>query len=430
MNTKFPIINKPLDTRISEIEVEVIQTQRTHRFYGFRETTNDLPVVRIPIGLPLYRTANYRTNLLQLRWIREKNTTEEFFVKGEENESVQKIQHEFLWDLANAEKESLTSIVYTLKKEKQREPILISASGIVVNGNRRLSAMRELFAESPEDFSSFSHIDCMVLPASATEDDLKDIEVRLQMTPETRLPYGWINECIAIKDLQKRGRSLDAIGALMRLDGSKVKDKLLMLDEIELYLKDWHENFDYDSLNDAEEIISQITSRLRKKEGLQKEIGRRIGWILLDQRGKEGRIYDLREATGNLTESVVNKIQEEYSEEIVNEENTQEDELELDFGDEETQASDQAIINFLDKSKNNEDRQVDIINICRIVIEAKKNQNVGNAALKAVKDAHTKLIEVNLDTADKSTYLAIESQLHAIQTKVASLQNDLIKYMK
>ncbi|RYE17046.1 MAG: hypothetical protein EOP45_16470 [Sphingobacteriaceae bacterium] len=428
MSTKFSIVVKPLTDRLAEVSHDVEQHTRTHRFYGYREETKDLPIIRIPIGLLLYRVANYRTNLLQLRWIREKDTPENHFIRGEENESIQKIQHAFLWDLANSEKESLTSIVYTLKKESQREPILISCSGIVVNGNRRLAAMRELFAESPEEFSSFSHVDCMVLPATANEDDLKDIEVRLQMTPETRLPYGWINECIAIKDLQKRGRTLESIGALMRLESSKVKDKLLMLDEIELYLNDWANNFDYDSLNDAEEIISQITARLRRKDGLQKEIGRRLGWILLDQRGKEGRIYDLREATGSLTDSVVNKIQEEYSAEIIDEENN-EDDLELNLGEDETQNADQAVIKFLDKSKSDDQRQLEIINICRIVIEAKKNQNVGNAALKAIKDAHTKLIEVDLTSADNNTYSAMASQLQAISTKVQYLQAELNRYM-
>jgi len=291
--------------------------------------------------------------------------------------------------------------------------------------------MRELYAESPDQYSSFSHIDCMVLPATASEDDLKDIEVRLQMTPETRLPYGWINECIAIKDLQKRGRTLDSVGALMRLDASKVRDKLLMLDEIEMYLKDWQDNLDYDSLSDAEEIVSQITSRLRRKEGLQKEIGRRIGWILLDQRGKEGRIYDLREATGNLADLVVAKIQEEYSEEIIDDQGSEDvDDFELDIDGDDKQITEQAIIDFLEKSKNDDNRQLDVINICRIVVEAKKNQNVGNSALKSVKDAHTKLIEVNLNSADAGTYSAIESQLTAILNKAGALQVELQKYLK
>lgn len=428
MNTFFNTNVKPLSERIAQIALEVDSTTQTHRFYDYRDDTRDLPVIRIPISTPVYRVANYRTNLLQLRWVREKGTDVSFFLKGEENESVQRIQHAFLWDLANSEKDSLTSIVYTLKKEGQRLPLLISSSGIVVNGNRRLAAMRELFAESSEDYSNFAYVDCMVLPAVANEDDLKDIEVRLQMTPETRLPYGWVNECIAIKDLQQRGRSLEYIGQLMRLEAPRVKDKLLMLDEIDLYLKDWKNSLDYDTLSDAEEIISQITTRLRKKEGTQKEISRRIGWILLEQRGKDGRVYDLREATGNLSEAVASKLQEEYTSEIAT--NNENDEpLDLDFNLDEPPSIDQALITFLESSKDDEQKQLDIVNICRIVIEAKKNQNLGNAALKAVKDAHTKLIEVDLSSADKSTYNAINSQLAAITSKVQFLQNELSKYI-
>jgi ParB-like chromosome segregation protein Spo0J len=428
MNTSFNIIIKPLSERIAQIATEVSSTTLSHRFYEYRDDTSDLPVIRIPISTPVYRVANYRTNLLQLRWIREKGTDLSFFSKGEENESVQRIQHAFLWDLANSEKESLTSIVYTLKKEGQRLPLLISSSGIVVNGNRRLAAMRELFAESSEDYSNFAYVDCMVLPSVANEDDLKDIEVKLQMTPETRLPYGWINECIAIKDLQQRGRTLEYIGQLMRLEAPRVKDKLLMLDEIDLYLQDWKNNLDYDALNDAEEIIGQITARLRKKEGTQKEISRRIGWILLEQRGKDGRVYDLREATGNLSEAVANKLYEEYTAEIAS--NTDNDEpLDLDFDFDESPSTDQALITFLESSKDDEQKQADIVNICRIVIEAKRNQNIGNSALKSVKDAHTKLIEVDLSTADTSTYNAIMSQLTAITSKVQFLNNELNKYI-
>lgn len=429
MSPKFTIQIKPLAERTTEISLEVGQTKRTHRFYQFREESKDLPVIRVPIGLPLFRVANYRTNLLQLKWIREKKVDENFFSKGEENESVQRIQLAFLANLADSERESLTSITYTLKKEKQREPILISSSGIVVNGNRRLAAMRELYADSPEEYGCFAHVDCMVLPITANEDDLKDIEVRLQMTPETRLPYGWINECVAIKDLHINGRSLESIGALMHLESPKVKDKLLMLDEIELYLKDWYGSLDYDRLNDAEEIVRQITIRLRRKEGINKELARRLGWILLDQRGTEGdgRIYNYKDATGNLQDAVLNKIQEEYAAEI-NTESVEDDSLDFVLGGDESRSSDQAMLEFLDKSKNDAQKQSDIVNICRIVIETKKNQDTGNAALKAIQDAHTKLMEVDFTSADKNTYGPIKNQLHAISAKLIVLQNEFAKY--
>lgn len=425
MSAKFPISVKPLEQRKAEITHESSVPARTHRFFAYRNESHDLPVVRLPIGLPVYRIGNYRTNILQLRWIKEKEKSPTFFSNGEENESVQKIQHDFLWDLAQAEKGSVTSIIDTLQAERQREPILISASGVIVNGNRRLAAMRELYNESPEDYESFSHIDCMVLPQNASEDDLKDIEVRLQMTPETRLPYGWINECMAIKDLRDRGRTVETIGSMMRMDAPKVKDKLLMLTEIDLYLKDWKKaELDYESLSDAEEIMLQFTSRIKKKEGPQKEISRRLSWIVLDQRGKEGRVYDLRDAAGTLTEAVVAKLQEVYPTEmnLVESGGVADGDLELVIED--SPNTEQNVINFLNSCKTDQVQQ-EVVNVCRVIVEAQKATKAGGAALKSAKDSHTKLVEIDLTAADPSTYDAIKRQFDAIELLTQNLRTQL-----
>jgi hypothetical protein len=431
MNTKFQIAVKPLQERIAEIAHEEQHAKRTQRFHEYRNERKDLPVVRLPITLPMYRVANYRTSLQQLRWIKEKQKTIDYFSAGEENESVQKIQHAFLWDLAQTQKESIASIIETLKSESQRDPLLLSSSGIVVNGNRRLAAMRELFATNPDTCGHFSHVDCMLLPSEATEDDMKDIEVRLQMTPETRLPYDWISECIAIRDLINRGRDPELIAAMMRLKSkTEVLDKFQMLTEIDLYLKDWKgASGDYEALNDAEEIVSQMNSRLKKKEGVQKEVARRLGWILVDHRGSEGRIYDLRDVTGNLTTLVINKLQEVYPNETTSEEAASSDD---DSGDFELELTDgvspeQRIVSFLEGSKNNDLLKQEIVNVCRVVVEAQKVQRAGNAALKAIQDANTKLLEVDINTADRQTYKAIGNQLDAIEQRVGHLKSLLEK---
>ena len=93
-----------------------------------------------------------------------------------------------------------------LETEEQREPLLITMNGVVVNGNRRLAAMRELFTERPGEFKHFSHVDCAVLPASITPHEMRETEVRLQMRPETKLPYGWIDGSIAIQEMIDSGQ--------------------------------------------------------------------------------------------------------------------------------------------------------------------------------------------------------------------------------
>lgn len=417
---EYKIKITPVEERRVMIEREKVASTRTQRFYEFRDEVTDLPIIRLPIDFLVYRIANYRTNILQLNYIKEKNLDKAYFSAGEENQSVQQLQHGFLWELAQTEKESVKSIKDILENDTQTQPLLISSTGIAVNGNRRLAAMREL---------KFTHVDCMILPANATEDDLKDIEVRLQMTPETRLPYGWVNECLAINDLYHRGRSIEKISKLMRIDEPKVKDKLLMLNEIELYLKEWKATpQDYDQLSDAEEIISQVSGKLKKKEGVQKEIARHIAWILLDQRGKDGRVYELRETTGNLTQSVVEKLQEVYSGEISEEGPETGDDLEIDLGSiGGDQKREENIITFLRGSKDNDQKQQEIVNICRVVVETKKNIQAGNMALKSVTDANAKLIEINLSTADKNTYPGIQKQLNTIKKRVDFLLGELEK---
>ncbi|HEV7332717.1 MAG TPA: hypothetical protein VGN63_16885 [Flavisolibacter sp.] len=425
MSTKYLIHVTPLSEREATITHEKNNSSRKQRFYEYRNTPEDLPIVRIPIGVPVYRVANYRTSLYQMRWIKEKETRTDFFALGEENESVQRIQHAFLWELAQGEKESIASIIGILKSEGQRVPLLITSNGVVVNGNRRLAAMRELLETHPH----FSHVDCMVLPAEATEDDLKEIEVRLQMTPETRMPYDWIDECIAIKDLRQREKSFETIANWMRLDPAKVKNKLLVLNEIDLYLRDWKgEEGNYGHLDEAEEIVTQITKRIKAKDGIQQEIARRIGWILLDQRGSDGRVYELRDVTGNLAQEVVSKIHEVYPTEIANTatvETSPSEALELEFDEFDRNNSDQALVSFLDTSRNNPQLQQDIVNICKVVVETKKVQQNGDAAKRSIQSAHTTLLEVDLGTADRSTYDAIRRQLEGIEQRVNFLRSQL-----
>lgn len=425
LNPTYNVQVFPLRERITAIAKEKSSATRTHRFYEYREETSDLPVIRLNIQIPIYRIANYRTNILQISWLRKhKEVDDDYFSAGQENESVQQLQHDFLWDLAQTEKESLNSIIETLQNEKQKEPILITSSGVVVNGNRRLAAMREL---------QFTYVDCMVLPDSATEEDLKDVEVRLQMTPETRLPYGWINECIAIKDLRDSGRTPEKIAALMRLDPPKVNQRLLMLNEIELYLKDWRDaEKDYDQLTDAEEIISQFTRRINKKEGVQQEISRHIGWVLLDKRGTEGRVYDLRESTGNLTQQVVDKMQEIFANEIPKDLPPSPSQLELELElelEDQAPPSEQNVLSFLKTLKGDDAKQQEVFDVCRVVVETKKNIDIGNFALKAVRDAHTKLIEVDLTSADPKTYIPIQKQLEITETRLLHLKAEINKYV-
>src|SRR5690606_27619980 len=117
---------------------------------------------------------------------------------------------------------SIANIDEVLVLEGQREAILITSTGVVVNGNRRLSAMRELYATDPTKYSKFTHVKCAVLPSDASADDIDDVEAALQARPQTKLDYDWIGEAQLVRRQLQKGRSIDQVAAQLRRKSAEI----------------------------------------------------------------------------------------------------------------------------------------------------------------------------------------------------------------
>lgn len=181
---------EPAHVREVVIAELAANSNKTEPFYEYQSRAHDLPIVHAPIGIPIYRMANFRTRTAQQAYIRREGKPADYFSIGEENEAAQQRQHEFLLKFANeGRKGSITPIIDVLKGERQRQPILITRRGVVVNGNRRLAAMRSLYDEDSNLYREFSTVKCQVLPATATEKEIVEVEVRLQMKQRTELDY-------------------------------------------------------------------------------------------------------------------------------------------------------------------------------------------------------------------------------------------------
>lgn len=89
-----------------------------------------------------------------------------------------------------------------LEKFGQKDPGLITVEGVLVNGNTRCAALREL---------TEPHIRVAVLPESATWDDINEVELSLQLRKEFRRDYSYINQLLAINEQLERGRAPEDI---------------------------------------------------------------------------------------------------------------------------------------------------------------------------------------------------------------------------
>lgn len=90
----------------------------------------------------------------------------------------------------------------SLESYTQLEPGLITREGILVNGNTRRAALKDLGKPS---------IRVGVLPASTTWADIHAVELSLQLRQDHRRDYSYINHLLAVEEQLTLGRSLSDI---------------------------------------------------------------------------------------------------------------------------------------------------------------------------------------------------------------------------
>ena len=279
----------PKHEREAHITRCAASSQEKATFHEYQNSPQQLTVVRVPIELPIYRMANGRTRTDQLKYIRQHQSPAAFFANGQENQDAQQAQHELLDTFSKEGTTLIMPIAKVLEEGKQTEPILITSSGVVVNGNRRLAAMRELYATGDPKYNVFSHVNCMVLPASASDKEIKEIEVRLQMQPETKLAYTWVNEALTIKDLQLSGLTKDEITRDMRKNWREVQSALQALGHAEIYLTDWRgQPQDYELVERGKQLFGDMARDLENKVGEHLELSRKIAFLIQDNSGNLG----------------------------------------------------------------------------------------------------------------------------------------------
>ncbi|MFC5182267.1 ParB N-terminal domain-containing protein [Actinomadura harenae] len=90
----------------------------------------------------------------------------------------------------------------SLREYQQNEPGLITREGILVNGNTRRAALKDIGRPSMR---------VGVLPESCEWSDIHAVELSLQLRPDTRRDYSYINHLLALEEQVKLGTSMAEI---------------------------------------------------------------------------------------------------------------------------------------------------------------------------------------------------------------------------
>jgi len=182
----------------------------------------------IPTSLLQYNHDNRRFNLE----IQEEEIKLGRKLDPTSKDDIKRIKELLLLDQAEAKK-----LKDDLKRiGEQTEVGAVSFDGVVVNGNRRMATLEELYSEDPN--KKWENLWAVRLPKDISEKDLWRIEAGLQLSKEKVADYGPVNNLLMISEGKKAGLSHSEIAASMYgWTDKQVAADLERLDLIDIFLQ-------------------------------------------------------------------------------------------------------------------------------------------------------------------------------------------------
>ena len=137
---------------------------------GYRE----VPVIALPADLLLYRAGNGRVLAELGERVRQDGGSVAAIRAEEASAPVQQLLHGLL--VAKAADPTGPVLQELARHGQQTEPLLATAEGVLVNGNRRLAAMRELRARDPARYAGFATVTAAILPAETSAQEMEELD--------------------------------------------------------------------------------------------------------------------------------------------------------------------------------------------------------------------------------------------------------------
>lgn len=178
-----------------------------------------IPVISMPLSVLKYNPDTHRIKAQRsLDAERDKQLDEDPY-----GEIGQKYLHYLLMgdstDPSSADPNFL-ALKDDLSEHGQTDPGIVTRAGVLINGNTRAAALREL---------GRSDIRVGVLPSDAASGDLEAVELSLQLRKEHRRDYSFMNTLLAIEERRDRGMTDEQIISEFRIRQKTLERNLWIL---------------------------------------------------------------------------------------------------------------------------------------------------------------------------------------------------------
>jgi hypothetical protein len=202
--------------RVSFLRARQSSSTKRGLLSAWSRDEKELPLVELEVDWLRFSTLNHRTKAEQFREIAIRGQAN-LFTDDPLGDDAQEAQYRIL-----RSQEAFDALKADLQERGQRDPAVVTAEGVLINGNRRAAAVRSLFRD--DDLFGFRYVKCLVLPDDATSNELVDLETELQIAQDFKRDYSWVNEAMLVEELlEKEMRQFERVAKKMHCSVEKVK---------------------------------------------------------------------------------------------------------------------------------------------------------------------------------------------------------------
>ena len=206
------MVDVPAVFKINEVTEKIVKSKADPtgetfniNYRDWKKTQRQSKVYKIPLEFCLFKTDNGRIMTEVLSYETNSGSLENY-----NDENVQKIISDFL---GKKDQEKNNELKLNLKKDGQTEPAIITADGLLINGNRRKWALESLYKSNPSE--EFKYLKVVILPGTdepAIRPTIRDIallENRLQFQKMGKSEYTAMDKALKLLQNDKAGIPLD-----------------------------------------------------------------------------------------------------------------------------------------------------------------------------------------------------------------------------
>lgn len=230
-------------------------------YHGERKTFD---AYYIPLDYLVYNKYNGRIGSVVKSYERQNHT-----IDPEREEDI-KIIESFLME---SKKDANTKTRRSLLQEHQQKYGIVTAEGIIIDGNRRASLLNDLRRDesiSPNIKQHCNFFLAIILPVDADRKEILRLETTYQMGEDAKVDYNPIEKYLKCKDLLDEGFSREEIATFMGETKSNGDPNTTIIDMylgvlklMDEYLQNYHYDGMYTLLDKNEDSFQKLHSALK-----------------------------------------------------------------------------------------------------------------------------------------------------------------------